>query len=825
MELPPAKSVIHFGAFHLDLRSGELRKGGSKVRLQEKPLRVLAELARKQGELVTRAELCQCLWPDATFVDFEIGLNTAVKKLRAALCDDAEKPRYIETIPRRGYRFLLPVQFEDVSQKAADVSPSYDSTAGSAPTEDPELAMIPKGEFGYKTLRKYGLVGAIALLTVAAAVVWSAYRNHTLTFHAHDTVLVTDFENETGDPRFDDALNIAFNVSLAQSRYATVLPRYRIKSALKRMGRSENERITRTVGREICLRERVHGLIATVVTKNGQEYEITTQLIDPETDASVRSYAERAYGEGQILDVLASIADRVRSDLGESLGEIRRADRPLPQVTTSSLTALKQYAEANSLWEHTKYDEAVALYKSAIEIDPDFAMAHQALATAYCSYIYNEIQLCRNEYDKAQALSAHLTEREGMVVDVEMADQLGRVEDADSLYDAFLARYPDDVRMRIRYAHLLRLHGHVQQAIEQHKRILAIASDDANVWIEMATAERSLGEFPAALDAYAQAFRLEPSWLTAGNVNREYGLTLIGNGEESKAVAVFSDLLQNPAVRENGLRSLALLNLYHGRYSAAQRQLSDALRIDEDKHDDFASSRVHFLLAVVAQGRGDRETRMQELDAAAASLPSIGLKVVWGSILGQEYARAGALPRAKKLVSFIIPLAKSQKTEDLGFLHLLEGEIAAQQGRTNTAMGLFDQLQDQLYGPTVNPLSLEALASACQKAGNLNQAIALYEKMGTSPIVAGLALREEQQRWATARYTLAMDYASLGDFDKATQTLSSLLDMWKEADSDLPLRTAALELQSRLSRKLLGQQKSKNSELRLDGKTAKYVNK
>src|SRR5271163_4215292 len=111
MEQAPSSPMLKFGPYIVDLTAGEIRKNGSRIRLQEKPLRVLGLLAERQGQLVTREELKKHLWPEDTFVDFETGLNTAVSKLRDALSDSAEKPRYIETIPRRGYRFISPVEF------------------------------------------------------------------------------------------------------------------------------------------------------------------------------------------------------------------------------------------------------------------------------------------------------------------------------------------------------------------------------------------------------------------------------------------------------------------------------------------------------------------------------------------------------------------------------------------------------------------------------------------------------------------------------------------------------------------------------------------
>jgi tetratricopeptide (TPR) repeat protein len=601
----------------------------------------------------------------------------------------------------------------------------------------------------------------------------------------------------TAAPRFDDALLTAFTVSIGQSRYVNVFPRTRVESVLKRMGRSGTERATVPLGREICTRENVRGLIANTITRTGQEFELTTELIDPETGATVRSYKERSNGEDHILDALDSVAGQVRADLGESLSEIRQADRPLPQVTTSSLTALKEYAEGSSLWSHTKYGDAVTLFKAAIELDPDFAMAHAALGRAYCSYIYYQMDLGRQEYEKALALAPRLTERERMVIEIHKTADLEHVQEAEGLYRAYLASYPEDWDMLRDYANLLRLHGRQAEAIEQHKRILAIAPDDVHAWIEMATAYAKLENYSASVQAYSHAFQIAPDWLTAGNINLEYGKALVGNGEEQKAVAVFSDLLEKPNKRGGGLRSLALLDLYHGRYSAAQTRFLEALRIDESSHSFFLAARIHFMLAVIAEGRGESRLRLQQLDAAAANLTTMEPTVEWGSIVGQEYARAGALAKAGKIAEFIAPLADAHDSEQNGYVHLLQGAIATEKGETEKAIAELTQSADPIYGSSVNALSIETLAHTYQVAGNLDQAVVWSEKLA-SPL-CGLTFWEPQQRWAYARYQLAVDYQKRGQIEKARQTLGTLLDLWKDADADLPLRNAALRLQAQLA--------------------------
>ena len=195
---------------------------------------------------------------------------------------------------------------------------------------------------------------AAAILLASGGVYWLTQGRPALSFHSRDSVLIADFENQTGDPRFDTALGTAFDVSMEQSRYANVFPRMQFDAILKRMGRPQSERITPSLGREICQRESVRGLIVSSITRTGQEYALTAQLIDPQSGETVRSYTERSYGEDHILDALDVLSREIREALGESLYQIHQAGKPLPQVTTRSLNALQQYAEGSALWPRGK---------------------------------------------------------------------------------------------------------------------------------------------------------------------------------------------------------------------------------------------------------------------------------------------------------------------------------------------------------------------------------------------------------------------------------------------------------------------------------------
>jgi DNA-binding winged helix-turn-helix (wHTH) protein/tetratricopeptide (TPR) repeat protein len=547
----PTRSILKFGPFEVDTSLGELRKDGVRIPIQEKPLRVLTALLERQGHLVTRAELHQHLWQGETFVDFDTGLNTAVRKLRSALGDESDSPHYIETLPKRGYRFLSPVEFVNRTPEVqagpehGAVLPEPRPHAGNGAAGSISPVTGDRASSTRRWLGRIALLITAMIVTVSGVVAWLTYSRPVYSFNSRDSVLIADFENQTGDPRFDQALKTAFTVSMEQSRHANVFPRSRLASVLALMGKPPDQRITLPVGREICQRENIRGLITSSITRTGEEYALSAELIDPQTGDTVRSYAERSYGEGHILDALDVIAADIRRDLGESLYQIHENTKPLPQVTTASLEALREYADGSALWHRGKYQDAVTLFRAAVQADPDFAMAHASLGNAYYSFIFNNSQKGDEGYQKALALTSRTTERERMNIQVNYADSQGHFDEADRLYRIYLARYPDDWTMLGNYARLLRTHGHAGEAIDQYKEMLRVAPDDARTNVELATAYRALGRYQESIAAYTRAFQIDPAYLNSGNVSREYGMTLIQNGETPKAEALFNSLLGN----------------------------------------------------------------------------------------------------------------------------------------------------------------------------------------------------------------------------------------------------------------------------------------
>lgn len=326
--------------------------------------------------------------------------------------------------------------------------------------------------------------------------------------------------------------------------------------------------------------------------------------------------------------------------------------------------------------------------------------------------------------------------------------------------------------------------------------MLRIAPDDAKTYIQLATAYDELGEFQQAVEEYSQAFRFEPSMLAIANINREYGFALVALGQDDKAVQAFSAMLAKPETEADGLRSLAMLDLYHGRYEVARRRYEQVLSIWGPKPNPFSAARVHFMLAVIAQGEGDSRVQMKQLDEAAANLNAIGPKVIWAALVGKAYARAGAPKKATALLHAVAPYVDKRNPEEVAYSRILQAKIDSATGHAADAVKALAMLNSD-SGANVSGIWDESLAHAYQQEGNIEQAVYWYEKLLALP-QGRSASWEPQQRWLASYDVLASDYLKKGDAQKARQTLGTFSNLWKGADPNLKLCKETQELRAEL---------------------------
>ena len=224
-----------------------------------------------------------------------------------------------------------------------------------------------------------------ALLVLVVSLIGGGFylrSRHAGTLTEKDSILLADFVNTTGDAVFDGTLKQALAVQLEQSPYLNILPESRIREALKFMGRSGDERVTRDVAREICLREGVKAMMLGSISSLGSHYVVTLEAVNAENSDSLAREQVEAESKEQVLKSLDRAASSLRGKLGESLGSVQKFDTPLEAATTSSLDALKEFSLGQA--EHQKFDDEVAIphLKRAVELDPNFAMALAVLGVA-----------------------------------------------------------------------------------------------------------------------------------------------------------------------------------------------------------------------------------------------------------------------------------------------------------------------------------------------------------------------------------------------------------------------------------------------------------
>src|ERR1700733_8009329 len=253
----PART-IRFDAFEVDLQAGLLRKHGFRIRLQEQPFAVLALMLERPGEAITREEFRHSLWPSDTFVDFDHGLNNAINRLREALNDSADSPRFIETLPRRGYRFIAHVENGDLPAPVPIEKP-----LGTVP------AVRPKPELSNKR-RIFMATGAAVFLIVAALVVWRFFFARRVLTDA-DVILLASFVNNTGDPIFNNSLDKPLEIKLTESPFLSIFPEAGVRETLRTMRRDPNDRVTREVGIEICKRQGIKAVVVPEIDALGSK--------------------------------------------------------------------------------------------------------------------------------------------------------------------------------------------------------------------------------------------------------------------------------------------------------------------------------------------------------------------------------------------------------------------------------------------------------------------------------------------------------------------------------------------------------------------------
>jgi len=366
------ENVIRFGLFELDLKSGQLRKNGSRIRISQQPVQVLALLLERPGEVVTREELRQRLWSPDTFVDFDHGLNKSVQKLRDALGDSAESPRFIETIPRVGYRFIAPVK-EGVRPGIQEPDEQTGKHFAPEPIRD-RSASISQIKLRINSVWLL-LAGCVAVLLIGAG--WLALRKQERERQRAPilSLAVLPLDNLSGGHEqdyFADGMTDELTTMLAKNSTLRIVSR---TSAMQYKGASRPLR-------EIAQALGVDGVVEGSVERSGNKVHMTLQLIQGPSDTHVwaESYDRDANNMASLLDEAAmAIAKKTNSAVAE------RA--PARYVNPEARDA---YMRGEHFWySENSSEKAKNYFEKAVELQPDYASGWLGLSQYYGSSLLN----------------------------------------------------------------------------------------------------------------------------------------------------------------------------------------------------------------------------------------------------------------------------------------------------------------------------------------------------------------------------------------------------------------------------------------------------
>ena len=758
------RSLIHFGVFEADFQTGELRKHGLRIKLQDQPFQILALLLERPGQVVTREELQSRLWPADTFVDFDRGLNKAINRLRDALGDSADEPRFIETLPKRGYRFIASIE-------------------GGQPTNPavPSVVEQPQPEPGSSiAARRNPSAWWLALVVGAATIVIALFfirRQPALT--ETDTVVLADFDNRTGDSAFDYTVRQALAVDLGQSPYLRILSDQEVRDTLRSMERKPDQRLTQDVARELCQRAGSKVAIGGSIVNLGSEYVVGVNAVNCLTGASVFQDQMHANRKEEVLNGLDAVASRLRRKLGESLSSIQRFDAPASlDVSTRSFEAFRAWTDGGKAVVQTSRAAGVPFFLRAVELDPDFALAHAGLGILYGSA--GEMTLSAEYTRKAWALRDQVSEPEKFLISVQSyLNVTGELEKVPPLCRVWSQTYPQsEVPHERANAAYIRL-GQFENARFELERawqlrestFLVEALASANIALDRLhdariLLEKSLPRNPDNLGLRQVMYRL--SFLEGDTTKMEDQISWAKRRSEASLLflqaateAYFGRLKRS--------RELAELAAQSARYAdfhelSATREAVMALREAEFGYPDMARQRA---LAAVDRAPG------KNVRSWAA------LALAW----------AGDSAQARKLADQLNSEFPSDSLVQNYWLPTIRAESALSKGDAMRALELLraaepyelSAVADQYRGGgPMLPVLVRARAYLLAKDNQA--AIAEFQKM-----LQHRGLMFNNPEGALGRVGLARAYAFSGNGSMARTTYQEFLGLWKDADPDSPI--------------------------------------
>jgi TolB-like protein/DNA-binding winged helix-turn-helix (wHTH) protein/Tfp pilus assembly protein PilF len=585
---------IRFGIFEVDLQAGELRRQGVKVKLQQQPFELLAMLLERAGEVVTREEIQKRLWPAHTFVDFDRGLNRATNRLRESLGDEADSPRFIETLPRRGYRFIAPVANRDEGGHVAELVPAQ---ADAVPTNG-----SPHSPNFDRVRVRIGFVIAIVAIPLLVVAAWFAFFGPR--HGAIESVAVLPFSNGSSD---SNAEYLSDGITESLINNLSQLPNLRVMARSTVFRYKAKDADPQKIGDDL----HVQAVLSGRLLQQGNVLIIQAELMDVKTGVQLWGGQFNRSAEDVLAlqeDLSQEIAEKLRLKLtGEEKQRLARRN-------TEDAEAYRSYLKGRYYWNKRSPDgmqKAANYFQQAIDKDPAYALAYAGLADTYVYLSFFNMVAPRDAMPRAKAAAAKALEIDDHLAEAHVSlGYIGYTYDWDwpaagKHFDQALALDPAYTRAHIFYPFYLSSRGASQEAVAVAKSALDLDPASPSLSHSLAVQFYLTRKFDQAIEQCHKTLEMDPNFGVAYAV---LGQTYLAKGMNSEAAPV---LEKYSALSQGSADSLALLG-----YSQARRgENGQALRtIEELKANSKTRFVPAFYFALVYAALEDKDQAFTWLD-------------------------------------------------------------------------------------------------------------------------------------------------------------------------------------------------------------------
>ena len=685
----------------------------------------------------------------------------------------------LESVIRKALQKDLNLRYQRASEIRGDllrVKRATESGRSEAETLTTEAAAHEVPAIQQKTRRRISATAA-ALLVAALMAGGLYYRSHRVQHLTdRDTVVLTDFDNKTGDAVFDDALKQALAVELGQSPFLNVLSDRKVSETLAMMGHPTNQRITEDVGRELCLRTGSTALLGGTISSLGSHYLIELNAVACSTGDTLAKEQGEANSKEDVLKALSRASSSLRTKLGESLPSVQKFNVPI-EATTSSLEALKSYSMGIVVGREKGEAPSIPFLKRAIELDPNFPMAYAGLGIVYSNLLQRSLAV---EYaTKAYQLRDRVSEREKLRISANYFLATGEVDKEAQTYELWIANYPRDSvphgDLGADYVNI----GQYDKALAEFQETLRLAPDNVSNYATLGSTYLILNRLDKAGATFDQALAHQ---LDSGFLRQYMYLLAFLRGNAAQMEQQVAWAAGKPGDEDVLLSMQSDTEAYYGRLSKARdfsrRAADSAIRAYSKE-----TAALWQLNAALREAElGNTALAEQGITAALALSQARDVKLFAALTAG----RSGDAPRARALVEELEESYPTDTIMKLYWLPTINAAIELNNGNSSQALkyleavapyelGTADTFINYLYPAYVR-------GQAYLRTHNGTAAAAEFQKM--------LDHRGIVQNFVTgslAHLQIGRAYAMAGDTAKAKAAYQGFFALWKDADLDVPI--------------------------------------